>query len=157
MKLALTAKKTAAGSRKSLTCLRIAPPDDHALDLTEADRAMLGGDDGPVSASAKRILCAMAAQQGAQALVDVTQVGAGRLHLRQPRQPDLCRKDGGLRREGPRPDDDERDFRLRHRRAQGVPASFGNPAALLAEAGNLYVADTLNHIIRKISPFPPAP
>lgn len=52
----------------------IAPRDADKLELTEADRGMLEGGCGPAVRQAMRILCAMAAQQGAQALVDVSQV-----------------------------------------------------------------------------------
>lgn len=53
--------------------LAISPPLTTALELSETDRAMLDGDAGKAAAQAMRILCAMAANQGATRLVDVTQ------------------------------------------------------------------------------------
>ncbi|WP_323005276.1 aconitase X [Pseudorhodobacter sp.] len=43
------------------------------LALTDADRAMLRGDDGPAQRIAMEVICAMAALQGATDLIDVTQ------------------------------------------------------------------------------------
>ena len=42
----------------------VSPPATTALDLTDADRAMLEGAEGEAVAQAMRILCAMAANQG---------------------------------------------------------------------------------------------
>ena len=50
----------------------ITDPPDHALVLTEDDRAILAGRDGEAAALALRIICAMARQQGAAALTDIT-------------------------------------------------------------------------------------
>lgn len=50
----------------------IADPPDHALALTEGDRAILAGRDGAAAALAMRIICAMARQQGAAALTDIS-------------------------------------------------------------------------------------
>lgn len=54
----------------------IADPPEHALALTEGDRAILAGRDGAAAALAMRIICAMARQQGAAALTDI-----GRGHI----------------------------------------------------------------------------
>lgn len=43
------------------------------LDLSDSDRAMLDGADGPAMRIAMEVICAMATLQGAMALVDVTQ------------------------------------------------------------------------------------
>jgi predicted aconitase/predicted aconitase with swiveling domain len=43
------------------------------LDLSQQDRAMLDGADGPARRIAMEVICAMAALQGAAALIDVTQ------------------------------------------------------------------------------------
>lgn len=51
----------------------IAPPLTSTLALTDADRAMLDGVEGEAVRQAMRIICAMAANQGAARLVDVTQ------------------------------------------------------------------------------------
>ncbi|MCK0198828.1 aconitase family protein [Ancylobacter sp. 6x-1] len=50
----------------------VVPPQERALALTDRDRAVLDGADGAGAAQAMRILVAMARQQGAAALTDVT-------------------------------------------------------------------------------------
>ncbi|MCU0909325.1 MAG: aconitase X [Rhodobacteraceae bacterium] len=55
------------------TALPLSPLTGAALDLSARDRAMLAGDDGPACRIAMEVICAMAALQGATALVDVTQ------------------------------------------------------------------------------------
>jgi predicted aconitase len=113
----------------------IAPRDADKLELTEADRVMLDGGFGPVVQQAMRILCAMAAQQGAQALVDVSQVhidgciyaSAANLTFAE-RMAEL-----GARSRVPTTTNaisvDHDNWR-----AQGVPPSFGAPASRLADA-----------------------
>jgi len=74
---ALSRAKTAGISDTAVVAdgveIPIAPPATAALDLTDADRAMLDGQQGIAVQQAMRIICAMAAQQGARGLVDVTQ------------------------------------------------------------------------------------
>ena len=53
--------------------LAIAPLLTTALELSETDRAMLAGDEGEAAGQSMRILCAMAANQGAARLIDVSQ------------------------------------------------------------------------------------
>ena len=53
--------------------LPLAPLPVADLTLTDQDRAMLDGTDGPASRIAIEVICAMAALQGAENLVDVTQ------------------------------------------------------------------------------------
>ena len=53
--------------------LTLEPPATAALTLSAQDRAMLDGADGPARRIAMEVICAMAALQGATALVDVTQ------------------------------------------------------------------------------------
>ncbi|MBI1418685.1 MAG: DUF521 domain-containing protein [Limimaricola sp.] len=55
------------------TALPLAPLPVTALELTAQDRAMLAGEDGPARRIAMEVICAMAALQGAERLVDVTQ------------------------------------------------------------------------------------
>ena len=50
----------------------VTPPATVALDLAPQDRAMLDGAEGPAAQQAMRILCAMAVNQGATRLTDVT-------------------------------------------------------------------------------------
>ncbi len=66
--LRIEARALVAGTRH----IPLAPPTQVALDLTDEERGMLDGDDGPAVAQAMRILCAMAAQQGADRLIPVT-------------------------------------------------------------------------------------
>ena len=51
----------------------ITPPAAASLALTDRDRSMLSGDQGQAVQQAMRIICAMAANQGAACLTDVTQ------------------------------------------------------------------------------------
>ncbi|WP_294927726.1 aconitase family protein [uncultured Paracoccus sp.] len=51
----------------------VQPPATSDLRLDGTDRAMLGGAGGEAVAQAMRIICAMAAQQGAERLTDITQ------------------------------------------------------------------------------------
>ena len=55
------------------TALPLGPLAVANLDLSALDRAMLEGNDGPARRIAMEVICAMAALQGATALVDVTQ------------------------------------------------------------------------------------
>jgi hypothetical protein len=113
----------------------IAPRDVAELELTEADRSMFEGGCGRAVRQAMRILCAMAEQHGAPALVDVTQV-----HI-----------DGCIYASAANLTFAERMVELEARvrvptttnaisvdhenwRAQGVPSSFGSPASRLADA-----------------------
>src|SRR5690606_36012251 len=52
--------------------LPLVPPATAALDLTEGDRTMLEGARGEAARQAMRIICAMAGNQGAARLIDVT-------------------------------------------------------------------------------------
>lgn len=118
--------------------LPLRPQATATLDLTDTDRALLDGAEGEAAAQCMRILCAMAAQQGATRLTDVTQghidgciyaspanltfaermleLGA---RVRVPTTMNAISVDHG------------------HWRRQGVPPSFGGPAQRLADA---YVA-----------------
>ena len=113
----------------------IAPPDAGKLDLTEADRAMLDGADGAAAAQAMRILCAVAARQGAETLVDVTQVHIDGCIYASPANLTFAERmaDLGAKVRVPTTTNAisvDRDSW----RAQGVPPSFGGPAARLADA-----------------------
>ena len=110
----------------------------HALDLDPSDKAMLEGAKGDAVRQAMRIICSMAIQQGAERLVDVTQVHidgciyAGRANLTfAERFVEL-----GAKVIVPTTTNaisvDHANWR-----AQGVPPAFGLPAARLADA---YVA-----------------
>jgi predicted aconitase/predicted aconitase with swiveling domain len=113
----------------------VAPPATAALDLTEDDRAMLEGRDGIAVALAMRITTAMAAQQGALKLVDVVQGHIDGCIYASPANLTFAEKMA------------EMGATVRvlttmnaisvdraNWQAQGVPPSFGDPAARLADA-----------------------
>jgi predicted aconitase/predicted aconitase with swiveling domain len=119
----------ADGRRVSLAAL----PDDK-LALHAHDRAMLAGEDGPAVLQAMRIVSAMARQQGAAALIDVTRAHIDGCIYAGPANlifAEAMEKAGArvcvpttmnaisVDREG--------------WRAQGVPEAFGGPAARLAD------------------------
>ncbi|HEX3982213.1 MAG TPA: aconitase family protein [Acidisoma sp.] len=113
----------------------VVPPASQALELTAQDHAMLDGRHGAAVAQAMRIICAMAAQQGAKRLVDVTRVHidgciyASRANLTFAER---MAETGATVRVPTTTNAISVD--LAHWRAQGVPGSFGGPAARLAEA-----------------------
>ncbi|EGL65041.1 hypothetical protein AGRO_2161 [Agrobacterium sp. ATCC 31749] len=115
--------------------LAIAPPATAHLDLTDDDRAMLEGCDGIAVRQAMRIIVAMAAQQGASALVDVTQGHIDGCIYASPANLTFAEKmaDMGGKVRVPSTMNaisvDKANWR-----AQGVPEDFGDPAARLADA-----------------------
>ena len=113
----------------------IAPPATAALDLSQADRAMLAGAEGEAAAQAMRILCAMAANQGATRLIDVTQGHIDGCIYASPANLTFAEKmaDMGARVRIPTT---MNAISVDHAnwRAQGVPPSFGGPAQRLADA-----------------------
>ncbi|MFC2251654.1 aconitase X [Labrys portucalensis] len=115
--------------------LPLAPPATTTLDLTEADHAMLDGRDGPAAQQAMRIICAMAAQQGAQGLVDVTQGHIDGCIYASPANLTFAEKmaEMGARVRVPTT---MNAISVDHAnwREQGVPPAFGAPAARLADA-----------------------
>ncbi|MDZ5451094.1 aconitase X [Labrys sedimenti] len=115
--------------------LPLAPPAIARLDLTEADRAMLDGRDGPAMQQAMRIICAMAAQQGAQRLVDVTQGHIDGCIYASPANLTFAEKmaEMGARVRVPTTMNAISVDRA-HWQEQGVPPAFGAPAARLADA-----------------------
>lgn len=113
----------------------LSPPRSAALALTKEDQAMLDGREGTATQQAMRIACAMAAQQGADRLIDVTRghidgciyagpanlIFAERMaeagaHVRIPTTMNAISVDHD------------------HWREQGVPPVFGMPAQKLADA-----------------------
>ena len=113
----------------------IAPPEASALDLTEADRAMIEGVDGVAVSQAMRIICAMAAQQGAERLVDVTQGHIDGCIYASPANvtfPERMAEIGAKVRIPTTMNAISVD--RANWQAQGVPSSFGSPAARLADA-----------------------
>lgn len=113
----------------------VAPPATAALDLTEDDRAMLDGRDGIAVALAMRITTAMAAQQGAHELVDVVQGHIDGCIYASPANLTFAETmaEMGAKVRVPTTMNAISVDRA-HWQAQGVPPSFGDPAARLADA-----------------------
>ncbi|MFF2323020.1 aconitase X [Agrobacterium sp. NPDC058088] len=115
--------------------LAIAPPATAHLDLKDEDGAMLEGRDGIAARQAMRIIVAMAAQQGASTLVDVTQGHIDGCIYASPANLTFAEKmaDMGGNVRVPTTMNaisvDKANWR-----AQGVPEDFGDPAARLADA-----------------------
>lgn len=113
----------------------VLPPATSALDLTAADRAMLDGAEGPAAQQAMQIICAMAANQGATRLINVTQGHIDGCIYASPANLTFAEKmaDMGGRVRIPAT---MNAISVDHAnwRAQGVPPSFGGPAQRLADA-----------------------
>ncbi|MBB5538904.1 aconitase X [Rhizobium giardinii] len=113
----------------------LVPSATFALDLTEADHAMLDGQQGVAIQQAMRIICAMAAQQGARGLVDVTQGHIDGCIYASSANLTFAEKmaDMGVQVRVPTTMN-AISVDLANWQAQGVPQSFGDPAARLADA-----------------------
>ena len=115
--------------------IQVAPAPASSLGLSEADRAMLAGEAGGAVAQAMRILLAMARQQGAARLIDVTRahidgcIYAGPANLVFAEAMEAL----GARVRVPTTTNAISVDR-RHWKRQGVPPAFGTPAAALADA-----------------------
>lgn len=136
---ALAQSRTARISDTAITAdgltIPVAPPATATLDLTPADRAMLEGSQGAAVAQAMRILCAMAANQGATRLIDVSQGHIDGCIYASPANLTFAEKmaDMGAKVRIPTT---MNAISVDHAnwRAQGVPPSFGGPAQRLADA-----------------------
>ncbi|WP_062205450.1 aconitase X [Aureimonas sp. AU12] len=113
----------------------VEPPTAVALSLTEHDHAMLEGHDGPAVAQAMRIVCAMARQQGASDLVDVTRGHVDGCIYASPANLAFAEamEQLGARVRIPTTMN-AISVDLDNWQRQGVPPAFGTPAARLAEA-----------------------
>jgi cis-L-3-hydroxyproline dehydratase len=113
----------------------VAPPAADALDLTESDRAMLEGIDGSAVSQAMRIVCAMAVQQGAERLVDVTQGHIDGCIYASPANLTFAERMAEIGAKVRIPTT-MNAISVDHAnwQAQGVPSSFGSPAERLADA-----------------------
>ena len=113
----------------------VTPPATAALDLSQDDRAMLEGRDGMAVALAMRITTAMAAQQGALKLIDVVQGHIDGCIYASPANLTFAEKmtEMGAKVRVPTT---MNAISVDHAnwQAQGVPPSFGDPAARLADA-----------------------
>ncbi|WP_415184970.1 aconitase X [Phaeovulum sp.] len=121
---------TAPGLSLPLTPLAVTK-----LDLSDADRAMLAGDEGAAPQMAMQIICTMAALQGAATLIDVTQVHIDGCIYASPANLRFARlvADMGAKVRVPTT---MNAISVDHAnwRAQGVPPDFGLPASRLADA-----------------------
>lgn len=116
----------------------LAPAAAAALDLSEDDRALLAGDRGEAARIAMEVLVAMAGNQGAARLCDVTRVHIDGCIYASPANLTFAEKMAELGARVVLPTTTNA-ISVDHAnwRAQGVPESFGTPAARLADA---YVA-----------------
>lgn len=115
--------------------LLITPPATAHLDLRDDDRAMLEGRDGIAVQQAMRITVAMAAQQGASALVDVTQGHIDGCIYASPANLTFAEKMAEMGAKVRVPTTmNAISVDKAHWRSQGMPADFGDPAARLADA-----------------------
>lgn len=106
-----------------------------ALALSESDMAMLKGRDGPATAQAMRILCAMAAQQGAEELIDVTQAHIDGCIYASPANLTFAQTMADMGGKVVVPTTmNAISVDHEHWQIQGVPDGFGSPAAQLADA-----------------------
>ena len=113
----------------------VGPPVARALDLTEADRAMVEGIDGLAVSQAMRIICAMAAQQGAERLVDVTQGHIDGCIYASPANLTFAERMAEIGAKVRIPTTmNAISVDCANWQAQGVPSSFGSPAERLADA-----------------------
>jgi predicted aconitase/predicted aconitase with swiveling domain len=113
----------------------IEPPDPAPLALSAAERAMLAGAEGPAVALAMRMLCAMAAEQGAEALIDVTRAHIDGCLYASPANLAFAERMAELGAKVRIPSTMNAISIVRGAwRAQGVPPAFGEPAARLAQA-----------------------
>jgi predicted aconitase/predicted aconitase with swiveling domain len=118
--------------------IALAPPPVEALELSDADRGMLEGIEGPAAQQAMRIICAVAVQQGARRLLDVTRAHIDGCIYASPANLRFAQKVAALGAQVRIPTTmNAISVDLANWASQGVPAKFGGPAARLAEA---YVA-----------------
>lgn len=139
---ALAARPEAQISADAITAgelsIPVAPPASAQLRLTQSDRATLAGEQGEAAAQAMRIITAMAAQQGAGRLIDVTQGHIDGCIYASPANLTFAERmvDLGARVAIPTT---MNAISVDHGnwQQQGVPPDFGRPAQRLADA---YVA-----------------
>ncbi|MFV0490955.1 MAG: aconitase X [Pseudorhodobacter sp.] len=130
-----TARITADGIQAEDLAIPLVPLATRALSLTEADRALLEGSGGEATQVAMRIICAMAVQQGAAALIDVTQGHIDGCIYASPANLTFAEKMADLGAQVRVPTTmnaisvDHANWRV-----QGVPPDFGGPAERLANA-----------------------
>lgn len=113
----------------------LAPPATGELDLTASDLDMLEGRDGEAARQAMKIIVAMAAQQGASTLVDVTQAHIDGCIYASPANLTFAETMADMGAKVRIPSTmNAISVDMANWRKQGTPASLGVPAARLAEA-----------------------
>ena len=132
---AKTARITATSIEAGGVTLPVMPPRLATLELNSTDRAMLDGEQGEAIQQAMRIICAMAAQQGANRLVDVTQGHIDGCIYASPANLVFAERMADMGAKVCVPTT-MNAISVDHAnwRAQGVPSAFGDPAAKLADA-----------------------
>jgi cis-L-3-hydroxyproline dehydratase len=106
-----------------------------ALDLTEEDRRLLAGGSGRAAAHAMDVICRMAVQQGATRLIDVTRGHIDGCIYASPANLIFAEKMADLGGKVTIPTTmNAISVDWSNWRDQGVPESFGRPAARLADA-----------------------
>jgi cis-L-3-hydroxyproline dehydratase len=136
---ALAQAKTAQITETEITAdglkIPVAPPATATLDLTADDHAMLEGAKGEATAQAMRILCAMAANQGATRLIDVSQGHIDGCIYASPANLTFAERMADMGAKVCIPTT-MNAISVDHAnwRAQGVPPLFGGPAQRLADA-----------------------
>ena len=115
--------------------LPLTPPATAKLDLAPRDRAMLDGAEGIAAQQAMRIICAMAANQGAERLITITQGHIDGCIYASPANLTFAEKIADLGAKVRVPTT-MNAISVDHAnwRTQGVPPSFGGPAQRLADA-----------------------
>ncbi len=132
---AKTARITATSVEADGMTLPVIPPRIATLDLSDTDRAMLEGKQGLAIQQAMRIICAMAAEQGANCLIDVTQGHIDGCIYASPANLVFAERMAEMGAQVRVPTT-MNAISVDHAnwRTQDVPASFGDPAARLADA-----------------------
>ncbi len=106
-----------------------------SLELTDADRAMMAGGRGVAAEQAMRIICMMAAQQGATRLVDVVQGHIDSCIYASPANLTFAEKMADMGAEVCIPTTmNAISVDRANWQSQGIPEAFGDPAARLADA-----------------------
>lgn len=113
----------------------LVPVEASAAELSDADRAVLDGAKGPAAAAAMRIIAKMAALQGAEDLVSVSQVHIDGCIYASPANLRFAEALVALGARVTVPTTlNAISVDYDHWREQGVPPSFGGPASRLADA-----------------------
>ncbi len=130
-----SAQITAGAIKAGGLSIPISPPATAALALSTRDLAMLSGDQGQAVQQAMRIICAMAANQGAARLIDVTQAHIDGCIYASPANLTFAQKMADMGAQVCVPTTmNAISVDRANWQAQGVPPGFGGPAARLADA-----------------------